>query len=116
MKYYPRMVKPLLVAALLLGACSGSGSGPDNTQSLLGRLFINELEPSNQDTVTDEYGEPDDWIEIWNAGDTPVDMLGLVFADSSGTSQVLRGSILVPAGSWNPSIRRIGRTREKAGQ
>lgn len=99
MEYTRGMTKLLLLGGLLLGACSGSGSGTE-TPSLSGKLFINELEPSNQDTITDENDEPDDWIEIFNASDGPVDMRGCSLADSSGTSQTLQSSVVVPAGGF----------------
>ncbi len=35
-------------------------------------LRINEFMVSNSQTVADEYGEYDDWIEIYNAGNTPI--------------------------------------------
>jgi hypothetical protein len=92
----------LLAATLLAGACSGSdsaGGGGGNQDAApvapLARLFINELQPSNQTTVTDEAGEADDWIEIYNDSDAPIEMQGCAFADSSGLSQVIMSSIVV---------------------
>ena len=35
-------------------------------------LYINEFMASNSSTIADEYGEYDDWIEIYNAGGQPV--------------------------------------------
>lgn len=35
-------------------------------------LFINELLASNDTGITDEAGEHDDWLEIYNAGDEPL--------------------------------------------
>jgi hypothetical protein len=43
------------------------GSGGDNPP-----LFINEFMASNDMTIADEYGEYDDWIEVFNAGDQSV--------------------------------------------
>ncbi|MGB0929860.1 MAG: CotH kinase family protein [Chitinophagales bacterium] len=37
-------------------------------------LRINEFMVSNNETLMDEFGEYDDWIEIYNAGNTPVYM------------------------------------------
>jgi hypothetical protein len=92
----------LLLGGLLVGACGSNTEPGDGGGSAAPppRLFINELQPSNQDTITDENGEADDWIEIFNAGDSPVDMHGLVLADSSGTSQVIAGSVIVAAGAF----------------
>jgi hypothetical protein len=91
-----------LVGALLVGACgSNSDQGSDSgTPGPAPALFINELQSSNQDTITDEYGDADDWIEIFNAGDSPVDMRGFTLADSSGSAQVVSGSVVVAAGAF----------------
>ncbi len=47
-------------------------------------LVINEIMASNQTTLADPDGtdEFDDWIEIYNAGSTPVDMGRFYFSDS----------------------------------
>lgn len=47
-------------------------------------LMINEVMASNQTTLADPDGtdEYDDWIEIYNAGSTPVDMGRFYFSDS----------------------------------
>jgi hypothetical protein len=85
-----------LLAALssFLGAC-GSSDGASTHQ-----LFINEVQPSNQDTITDEYGEADDWIEIFNADTSAVDLKGFRVADSSGTSQSISGSVVIQPGGF----------------
>jgi hypothetical protein len=88
----------VLAGCVMLGACSssdGGGSTDAAPQTPLARLFINELQPSNQDTVTDEAGEADDWIEIYNDSDTAIEMQGYSFADSSGLAQTLTSSVLV---------------------
>jgi hypothetical protein len=93
-----RTVGTAWLAALSLCACGSSG---DSQSPLVSRLFINELQPSNQDTITDENGEADDWIELVNMGESPVDMLGLSFADTSGTTQVIASSVIVPPGAFH---------------
>ncbi len=45
-------------------------------------LYINELMPSNTMTYADEEGENDDWVEIYNPGDEPVDLAGYFFVDN----------------------------------
>ncbi len=37
-------------------------------------IWINEVAAINNETITDEFGEYDDWIEIHNYGDAPVDL------------------------------------------
>ncbi|MBN2269079.1 MAG: lamin tail domain-containing protein, partial [Sedimentisphaerales bacterium] len=46
-------------------------------------LRINEFMAANSSEtgIMDEYGEPDDWIEIYNATDFDVDMAGMYIAD-----------------------------------
>ena len=44
-------------------------------------LFINEFLASNDSCLADEFGEYDDWIEIYNAGTTPVDIGGMYITD-----------------------------------
>ena len=88
-----------LTVGLLLGGCGGFGGHSDSAPAA--KLFINELQPSNQDTITDERGEADDWIEMVNAGDSAVDMLGFSFADSSGTTQTLASSVIVAPGAFH---------------
>jgi hypothetical protein len=95
------MTKHLWLGSLLLAACSsGGGTGTDASSSSSFVVFINELQASNQDTVTDELGEPDDWIELFNAGGGPVDLRGFSVADSSGIVQTLPGSVVVPANGF----------------
>jgi len=100
MKPFFLTTKFLLIGGLLLGACSDSGNGnsPDTdaaSQMPLARLFINELQPSNQDTVSDEVGDFDDWIEIYNDSDIVIEMQGYSFSDSSGLSQAITGAVVV---------------------
>lgn len=96
------VTRVLFTGALLVGACgSNSDQGSEGgTPGPAAKLFINELQSSNQGTITDEYGDADDWIEIVNAGDSAVDMRGFAVADSSGASQVIAGSVIVPAGAF----------------
>lgn len=46
-------------------------------------LVINEFMASNNSSsgICDPQGEFDDWIEIYNFGDTPIDLAGLYFTD-----------------------------------
>jgi hypothetical protein len=79
MKLVFSMTMIFVAGSLLLGACGSSGNGNNEGKdatpaTALARLFINELQPSNQDTITDEVGDSDDWIEIYNDSDTAVDM------------------------------------------
>lgn len=48
------------------------------------RLIINEFLASNNTAVTDEFGDFDDWLEIYNPGSVPVDMSGMYLTDNLG--------------------------------
>jgi hypothetical protein len=50
----------------------------------LGGLVINELLAANENGLADEEGEPQDWIELFNAGPEPVDLAGWSLSDDPG--------------------------------
>jgi hypothetical protein len=45
-------------------------------------IVINELMPVNSNTVADNYGEYDDWIELFNLSSSPVDLSGYYLSDN----------------------------------
>ena len=49
-------------------------------------LVLNELMASNAYTITDDHGDHDDWIEIANMGNAPIDLFGLALADHNDGS------------------------------
>ncbi|MBN1510125.1 MAG: lamin tail domain-containing protein [Sedimentisphaerales bacterium] len=44
-------------------------------------VVINEVMPSNAATKVDPQGQFDDWIELYNYGDTPIDLGGMYLTD-----------------------------------
>jgi len=44
-------------------------------------LLINEIMASNGSSIWDEDGDEEDWIEIYNAGNSPVNLLGFGLSD-----------------------------------
>lgn len=44
-------------------------------------IFINEFLASNSDVIADEFGEHDDWVELFNPGTAPVDIGGTYLTD-----------------------------------
>ncbi|HAD13491.1 MAG TPA: hypothetical protein DCF33_13780, partial [Saprospirales bacterium] len=44
-------------------------------------LYVNEVMASNTHTITDEYGEYDDWFELYNGSEHPLNIGGLCFTD-----------------------------------
>ncbi len=71
-----------LFAACSLDETTGTGdSGSDI------KLIINEYLASNDACCTDENGEFDDWFEIYNYGDTDVNIAGMYVSDSKSDYQ-----------------------------
>ncbi len=58
-------------------------------------LKINEIMASNIGAVLDEYGNDSDWIEIYNRGESTVDMAGLYLTDNLNNPTKWR----IPSGS-----------------
>jgi len=51
--------------------------------SSLGNLVINEFMADNESTVTDQDGEYDDWIELYNNGTTAILLAGYYLSDDA---------------------------------
>ncbi len=70
------------------------------------QLFINEFLAANETSITDEAGDNEDWIEIYNAGTTAVDIAGYYISDDISDPliwQIPTGSpslTTVPAGGY----------------
>jgi len=47
------------------------------------QVYINEVMPSNNTTIADEYGEFDDWIELYNSSVLSIDLRGKFITDDS---------------------------------
>jgi hypothetical protein len=62
-------------------------------------LFINEFLASNDAVNRDEMGEYEDWVELYNAGDVPLDVGGMYLTDDLGrpTRWRLPAGTLIPA-------------------
>jgi hypothetical protein len=92
----------LSTALIAVAGCGSSDSSTDSGDNLppLATLHINELQPSNQDTITDEQGDADDWLELYNSGSEAVDLKDYAFSDGSGLQQTIKGSLVVPAGGY----------------
>ena len=54
----------------------------NNAQQIATGICINEFMASNLETISDEHGEFNDWIEIYNAGNEAIDIGGLNFTDN----------------------------------
>ncbi|MDE0503781.1 MAG: lamin tail domain-containing protein, partial [Candidatus Poribacteria bacterium] len=51
------------------------------SSDFVGQLYINELMAANRQTIADEYGEYDDWVELYNSSDTTIRLDGLYLSD-----------------------------------
>jgi hypothetical protein len=60
----------------------GTPGRPNSIPPVFENIYINEFMASNRNTIADEYGEYDDWFEIYNDNDTSVNIGGLYFTDS----------------------------------
>lgn len=45
-------------------------------------IFINEFVASNSNGIADEAGQQEDWLELFNAGNDPVDLGGMYLTDN----------------------------------
>lgn len=59
------------------------------------QVIINEFSCSNMSTITDNFGEYEDWVELYNTTASPVDLTGYYLSDKSGN--ILKWQI--PGGS-----------------
>jgi hypothetical protein len=109
MMKFERTTRLLTVFGLIgcMQACSGSDGGVKDTGNQdsapiapTAKLVINELQSSNQDTVTDEKGDADDWLEIYNAGTSAVDLKGFVVSDAKGTAQTISSTLTIEADAY----------------
>jgi hypothetical protein len=72
----------LVLAGILLvgGGCHADPAGPV-VSPLAGVVFINEFMAANDTTLPDEAGDFDDWIELYNAGSTDIEMRTMYLTD-----------------------------------
>lgn len=86
-------IKPILGLCFLVSL---------SLNSAFGQLYINEFSAANYDDFTDNYGEFEDWIEVYNAGGTNVDLDGYFFSDDilEPMKWQVPSSLVVPAGGF----------------
>ncbi|MDE6458472.1 MAG: lamin tail domain-containing protein, partial [Muribaculum sp.] len=63
-----------------------------------GQLVINEIMQSNVDVLFADKEFPDSWVEIYNAGETPVDLKGYKLGTSEKSSKAygIASSLPIP--------------------
>ncbi|HSW01444.1 MAG TPA: chitobiase/beta-hexosaminidase C-terminal domain-containing protein [Sedimentisphaerales bacterium] len=50
-------------------------------QGAAGSVLINEFMAANSSTLADPQGRFDDWVELYNTGDSPIDVAGMYLTD-----------------------------------
>ncbi len=67
--------------------------------SAKGQVIINEYSAANYDTYTDNYGEYEDWVELYNTTATAIDLNGWALSDkvSNPLKWIIPSSFIVPA-------------------
>lgn len=89
---FGRWLSLLLLALVVAGAVAacgdegGSSSGPTDVDlgdvAGVTAVHINEVMPVNTASFEDEFGDFDDWIELYNASDVTVNLEGFYISDS----------------------------------
>ena len=69
----------LLMLALIVFAVA---CDKENDDEVLSTVVINELLPVNQNAGSDQNGQFDDWVELYNLTDEAVDLSGHYLSDS----------------------------------
>ncbi len=71
---------PVLVICTLLLRCTPVGPGGAAAPGIV----VNEFMAANGDGgPTDEHGDPDDWVELFNTSDAVIDLQGYYLSDDS---------------------------------
>lgn len=63
-------------------------------------VVINELLASNANGLTDEHGDADDWVELYNPTADHTDLSGWTLSNGSGGSWDLPDGTVIPAHGW----------------
>ncbi len=71
----------VLWSAFCLQVCWGAES--KESDDAWKKIRINEILASNISDIKDEKNEDEDWVEIYNGSDTPINMGGMYFSDNS---------------------------------
>ncbi len=72
------------------------------TGAMSGQVVINEISTSNSTQVADNFGDYEDWIELYNAGPTAVNLGGYFLSDEAAnpTQWQIPAGITLPAGGF----------------
>ncbi len=71
------------------------------TWAVIDGLVLNECMASNNSAIADEYGDYDDWIEVANISDSPIDLDGLGLTDHfEGTPDFVFPDTILASGEY----------------
>ncbi len=85
--------KVLLLLLVLLSAFN----------AVTAQVLINEFSCANKSVIADNFGEYEDWIELYNAGTTPIDLTGYYLSDN----KINPTKWPIPSGILNPGAFRL---------
>jgi gliding motility-associated-like protein len=71
--------------------------------SIKAQVLINEFSCANENIIADNYGEYEDWIELYNSGSVAIDLTGYYLSDSKNNPTKWP----IPSGILNPGAFRI---------
>jgi hypothetical protein len=77
--------------------------GYSNLPSRISGLYLNEVSGAVQDEYMDEFGEYDDWIELFNKNDSAINFGGLYLTDDLDDPTLMRVRQNVPDSTNIPS-------------
>ncbi|MCD4732538.1 MAG: CotH kinase family protein [Bacteroidales bacterium] len=63
----------------------GGSPGYESPIPVLPLLYINELLADNESVIADEFGDYDDWIELYNKSEIPIDVGGMYISDNNNS-------------------------------
>jgi len=91
-------LRSLFLGCFFLSALVATGQNP-NCDPFFGKLVINEILAGNDNSGSDEFGEFDDWVEIYNGSDEPINMQGIFLSDNHGNrTKFIFPDFVLPAG------------------
>jgi hypothetical protein len=69
---------------------------------MMGQVIINEYSASNLSNYVDNYDSQEDWIELFNTGNTSVNLSGYYLSDSSDdpTKWAIPSGLVIPANGY----------------
>ena len=98
--YISDMKRNFTKSFLILAGILSASAAFSQCEPFFGKLVINEVMPANNSTAVDPDGEFEDWVEIYNASEEPINMEGYFLSDNHGdrTKYVFPDVVIDPSG------------------